>query len=104
MQDSTVGIPWYRREEFQELRALFADGHKLHETFDEWLVSAERLEAHLRRSGQPVVRAELRPAAFVAWCGQRGLRLDAHARSEYASLYARDWWRERERESGAPDA
>ena len=41
MELQAIGIPWYKRENFNELVKLFDDGHKLHDTYPEWLASAQ---------------------------------------------------------------
>lgn len=80
-----VGFPWYREDEFLQLRAMFADGEKLHRTYAEWRRAAETGETEMRAKGARVVRAEIRPDAFAAWCAARGLALDAKARMEFAN-------------------
>lgn len=48
MKVSTVGIPWYRPDDYNKLRKLFVDGNILHATYKEWLASAEQLEKQLK--------------------------------------------------------
>lgn len=85
MKVSVVGIPWYREEDFVALRALFADGEKLHKTYGEWLAAALRLEEGFKERGMLSIRALIVPKEFRAWCDARELPLNAHARGEYAS-------------------
>ena len=85
MTVQAIGFPWYREDEFARLRAMFADGDKLHPTYAEWRRAAEVGEADLRARGARVVRAEIRPDAFSAWCAERGFTMDSRARSEFAS-------------------
>jgi hypothetical protein len=88
---AAVGIPWYRREDFAELRALFTDGHKLHATYEGWLAAAEEGERRIKADGTLTVRANLRPEEFAAWCNAKGIPLDSKARMEYANEWAHDW-------------
>lgn len=88
-----VGIGWYRRGDWPALRALFPDRHLLPELYDDWLVRAEALERQVQASGKRVVRAEIRPASFAAWCTAHGHRPDAAGRSAWgaeAALSAHD--------------
>src|SRR3954447_11337541 len=80
-----VGVIWYREADWPRLRALLADADRLPDTYAEWLASAEGLLAQLRRDGVRAERVPLDPDMFSAWCGARGLALDAQARSRYAS-------------------
>ncbi len=79
------GIVWYRQADWLRLRMLFPDANKLPDTYGEWLASAERLMAQLKRDGISTERVLLDPDRFSAWCAARGLPLDAQARSQYAS-------------------
>jgi hypothetical protein len=88
---SVIGIPWYRDEDFPELRSMFADGALLHETFAAWLAAATATERRLRTRWTDTVRVEIRPAEFRAWCATRGLALTASARGEFANDTARAW-------------
>jgi hypothetical protein len=90
-----VCLPWYRRGDYAELRALFSDGEKLAPTFDEWLASAEAVERQAQRHGRPVTRVVLRPRPFAAWCRERHVTPDAQARIDFASEQGRDLYLKR---------
>jgi len=82
------GIPWYRKEDWAEIRRIMADADVLHDSFDDWLKSATHVEQRLRQSGQIVERAYIDPADFPAWCRARGLNVDAKAREAFANTVA----------------
>jgi len=88
MSISAVGLPWFRKEDFAQLRALFIDAGELHRTYAQWLRAAELAEKTLQARGICVVRAPLRPYEFAAWCESRGLPTDAEARREFANEFA----------------
>jgi hypothetical protein len=88
MQVSAVGLPWYKREDFDALRSWFTDGGKFPKTYDEWLRAAEMRESQLRANGTRVVRALIEPEPFNRWCANQGIVPDSKARSRYASEYA----------------
>ena len=83
-----VGIGWYREEDYEALRALFADGDLLPDTFDEWLAEAERVEQSVRLNGNEPVRAEIDPVEFPRWCHERALNVDAHSRVAFSTEVA----------------
>ena len=85
MNNIAVGIPWYRPEDFESLRRLFIDRDVLHDTYDEWLTSARRIEKDLKDSGAFTVRAYIDPRTFPAWCLAKGMLPDEKARSTFAS-------------------
>ena len=88
MQIQAIGFPWYKRENFARLRALFEDGHKLHRTYDEWFAAAEGACKAQEIKGVRVVRADIDPDDFPKWAEAQGMKLDANARSRYASFIA----------------
>ena len=88
MELQAIGIHWYKRENFNELVKLFDDGHKLHDTYPEWLASANSLRREIESKGIRVVCVDIDPESFSSWCKSEGRRLDADARSEYASMVA----------------
>lgn len=88
MQIQTVGIPWYKPEHFVRLRAMFEDGHKLHPSYNEWLVAAEQTRKGLEAKGLKVVCVNIDPDEFPKWCHSEGMKIDADARNRYASWVA----------------
>ena len=87
-QVDIVGIGWYRRGDWDALRALFVDRHVLPATYDDWLARAEALERQLEASGKRVVRAEIRPRTFGDWCQRTGRAPDAAARTAWGNEIA----------------
>ena len=85
-----VGMVWYRIEDYDAIRGIMADGHKLPATFSEWRMKAETGEKKLRRDGKIVVRACIDPETFPNWCRARGLNIDAQARNLFAARVAKD--------------
>jgi hypothetical protein len=83
-----TAIVWYRPEGYDQLRAIFVDGDKLHPDYWHWLKEASTGEGLLRANGGKVVRAEIRPEAFKEWCRNRQCPLDSAARSSYANWVA----------------
>jgi hypothetical protein len=86
---SAVGIPWYTKESYPKCLAIFDDPADYPQTFDAWLLKAQRTANEYGQLGMRVVRVEIDPGTFRRWCAANGFRnVDAKARSHYASLQA----------------
>jgi hypothetical protein len=88
MRVQVVGIAWYKREEYEQIRQVMQDGASLPKDFDAWLQKALQLKEKLKGQGVVAVEAYIDPSEFVAWCRGRGLHVDSSARSEYANVVA----------------
>ena len=80
-----IGIPWYRREDWDALVVLFSDLAKLPATYNKWLRRAEQAERELKRQGTITERVYLDPVEFAGWCAGRGRKIDAAARMNFAT-------------------
>ena len=85
MPVSVVGIAWYRREDYDHLKAASKDGWKLPDTFDDWLETAQLAYGTLTGQGLTVVRAYIDPDTFPAWCRDHGFEMDTEARMAFGS-------------------
>lgn len=61
-----------------------ADRNEMHDSHDEWLGEAERVERHLASTGESARRIVIDPDEFRAWCEQRDAKPVANARSRFA--------------------
>lgn len=84
---SALAVPWFRREDYYELRKTFPDGDNLPGRYDRWLRQAERIVEAAHAEKRVVVKATIDPREFSDWCRARGLSLDADARQQYADWY-----------------
>jgi len=78
-----VGITWYCRAEYDDLRGIMEDADKLHDTFDEWLTSAEAVERRVNKSGKHAIRVYLNRDDFIKWCDQHRRPRNAKSRSAH---------------------
>jgi hypothetical protein len=88
MQVGMTGMVWYRKEDWDALRKLFTDADRLHTTYEGWRAAAERGERTMTQQGHRVVRAEIRPVEFAAWCKQKGMQPNAAARNAFSNEVA----------------
>lgn len=92
-QVQATGMVWYQAEDFTAIKAMMEDGHVLHDTHAGWKAAAENGERSFQAKGGRVYRAVIRPAEFKAWCEAKGLKLNAHARNQFASEFALNEYR-----------
>jgi hypothetical protein len=86
MQISVTGLVWYRNaEDYDRLKAMFTDGDKLADTFENWLKSAQAGFDKLTGSGHVVIKAIIDPDTFPKWCRARGLEMSAKARTAFGN-------------------
>jgi uncharacterized membrane protein len=83
-----LGMVWYELEDFERIKTMMEDGHRLHRTYTEWRLAAEQGERQFRRQGHLVVRAHLRPDEFIEWCRLNGQKLNAEGRNAFANEVA----------------
>src|SRR5688572_302103 len=82
-----VGMAWYHREHYQEIKRIMADSDQLPDTYDKWFYQAEKTERTLKRRGLSVERVYVDPQTFPAWCIAKGKEMNGEARSVYASEF-----------------
>ena len=82
---TVVGVAWYRREDWDDVRRLCDQANQLQDTYDEWLADAEDALRRLAKRGIAVKKVFIAPSEFVAWCLVRARERNAEARSEYVS-------------------
>lgn len=84
-----VGVAWFHEKDYDRLRQMFDDGHKLPLTYKEWLQQVENRLERFKDSGTPIVKVYIEPEEFAAWCRAEGCKVDAQARSHFAALGAK---------------
>ena len=83
MEVELTGIAWYRREDYDHLKAAFKDGWSLPDTFDSRLEKAELAYDTLTSEGLKVVKALIDPDTFPVWCRDHGFEMDTAARMAF---------------------
>ncbi len=80
-----AGLAWYRREDYPRILEMMADRSEMHDTYDEWLRDAERLEQHLASEGHAPTHVIIDPEIFRSWCDQHNLKPVAKARTRFVA-------------------
>jgi hypothetical protein len=82
----TIGIAWFRREQWTRLRAVATDSHVLEESFERWAELAFKKCVELAAAGLEVERVDVDLGELIAWCRDERRPLDAAARAAFAAL------------------
>jgi hypothetical protein len=80
-----VGVAWYREADWPRVKELFPDADELHDSYAEWLKSAEDSIKQLKRSGVAAEPFIVDIGDFLGWCLVKGRQRDGKARSEYVA-------------------
>jgi len=80
----TVGIPWCRKENYNAFRSILEDRNDLPLTWEEFVGNAEKAEKFYQDSGDTVMRVDIDPKTFPAWCAENGYGINSRARVEFA--------------------
>src|SRR5438034_8028509 len=78
-----AGVAWYSSTQWQYLRQVAADPERLEQTYQEWLVVAERACREMESSGIAIVKVPLDVQELIDWCRERSLPIDGKARAQY---------------------
>ncbi len=63
-----VGVAWYRETDWLRAKKVFPDADELHDSYAEWLKSAEDLLKHLKSSGVAAEPYVMDIGDFLGWC------------------------------------
>jgi hypothetical protein len=85
-----IGIAWYERETYAEVRGIMEDSEVLPREYDHWLRSARSVMQLEQARNSEVIKAAIDPDAFVAWCRATGQRADVRARTRHVNLAIED--------------
>ena len=85
MSRTVVGVAWYSRETWNQLRAVAPDSADLEPTYEAWVAVFERGFAQVRDAGVDPQRIEVEFPAFMEWCRSAGQPPDSGARAEFVS-------------------
>ena len=93
-QKMVVGFAWYRPAQWQRVRDTSSDADDLEDTYEEWLRLAEQKLTELKAGGLRVEKVDVDSEQLILWCNERGLEMNAQARSRYTAEKLRDSDRE----------
>lgn len=80
-----IGVPWYRKDDYERVRALMIDASRLPGSYGQWRHAALKLVERIRSEGHRPIRVPLDPDEFIRWCLANELDLNANARTMFAA-------------------
>jgi len=83
--DTASGVAWYDREEWRRIREVAADPQVFEESYDEWVVMAEKAVRELEATGMIIERVPVGATELIAWCSEHDRPVDGSARAEFAA-------------------
>jgi hypothetical protein len=75
---------WYKKEHWDTLKEMFADGDMLPPTYETWLKRAEAMKEEAQAEGDTVIKVFIDPELFPQWCEEKGLPMNSEARAQLA--------------------
>lgn len=82
---SIIGMSWYYREDFENIKKIFIDGDNIGKNYDDWLRRAEKGYNHLVSSGHIVEKVYINSRTFPKWCEENHLELNSRARLKFGN-------------------
>ena len=86
----TVGVGWYREDQWSLLLEHSADRDDLEATYAEWLDIAHKSMRDLSGTGIQLVKIPIDVEELVQWCQEKGYQVDGNSRSEFITLKTRE--------------
>lgn len=81
-----IGVTWFREEDYQSIRAISEDSHKMPREWKEWLKGAEEMEKKAIQSGKIVERIYIDPDTFPRWCKNHGVGINREGRHKFVAV------------------
>lgn len=78
-----VKLAFYREEDWNRFLQIIDDREKVHDTWEEWLKSAEELRRTLKAEGFDPVYVVIDLDELMIWCRKQGRKNDGAARAVY---------------------
>jgi hypothetical protein len=100
MTQTRVAVAWYTRDQWAAVRAMATDPDNLAESYEDWILMAERTLSELARTGIILEKVAIDGQALHAWCQQAGRPVDTEARAAFAAELL--WQREEPAGRGEP--
>ena len=72
MEDRRLALPWFRSGDYDEIRRIMSDGHKMANSYEVWLKDAEAESKRAESHGMLVERVMIEPYEFEVWCAANG--------------------------------
>lgn len=86
LSTKTIGLSWFREEDYPALLDIFEDSKKMPPTWKEWLKGAEKAEKGMKAQGSPTERVYIDPDTFADWCAENDCSVDSQGRHKFIAV------------------
>jgi hypothetical protein len=87
---TTIGVGWYRPEQWALLLSASVDRDELESTHAEWVDSAESSLKVIRATEHNPIKIDIDVEEMIAWSQENGRDLDGYARSQFIAAKTRE--------------
>jgi|SRR5580704_1239932 hypothetical protein len=81
-----IGVSWFRKEDYDTIRRISEDGHKMPSKWEDWLKGAEKSEQECIQTGKIVERVYIDPDTFPDWCRANGVGVNRQGRHKFIAI------------------
>jgi len=85
-----LGIAWYRREQWLLLKSASVDADEMHDSYDEWVDSAEKAFSCMRKEEKNVLKVVVDVEELIDWCRKENCPVDSSARARFVNHKLKD--------------
>jgi hypothetical protein len=82
----TIGLVWFREEDYPTAKSIFEDGSKMPGTWEDWHDGAKKMEKRAQAQGCIVERVYIDPDTFPAWCMSEGVGVNSDGRHRFVAV------------------
>lgn len=87
--EPTLGLAWYRAEQWPRLLEVSSDREELEETHDEWMSGAKKTLRNFLIEGVNAIKVDVDVDDLIRGCKERGFEIDGSSRATYVAQKVR---------------
>ncbi len=84
--EGIFGIAWYRKDQWELLRMVSDKPEILEDTYEEWLINANKLKDNLEQLGITAKKVDIDINDVVLWCKSINNTINSKSITEYVTL------------------
>jgi len=88
-----IGVGWYKKEQWKQLRDNSEDSENLEETYYEWVANANDTIKKFSNSDYHIEKIEIDINELLEWCKKEKRALDGESRANFISLKTKEKFR-----------
>lgn len=84
--EGIFGIAWYRKDQWELLRMVSDKPETLEDTYEEWLINANKLKDNLKQLGITAKEVDIDINDVVLWCKSINNTINSKSITKYVTL------------------